>query len=236
MTAVFPPVAGFRCDRAVVVGDIHGERALLERLLTRADDDRQLVVVGDLCDRGPDTRGVLDLLIGRRAVGVRGNHDEVMLRALEGHLDPTWLHPHMGGRETLASYGVPDDELLSGEIDLSRVPRAHRAFLASLPVVLDLDVAGDRYYIAHAGLPTNVSLRGVPYERIVEHLAEHHRDAILWAKNDVEAALPVGRPVISGHMGRDEALISEDAIAIDVRGALTALLLPERELVAVPRG
>ena len=73
-----------------------------------------LVFVGDYIDRGPDSRGVLEQVIALaepvRVVPLLGNHEEMLLAALE---EPSelrcWLK--FGGTEALASYGyrgVPD--------------------------------------------------------------------------------------------------------------------------------
>jgi serine/threonine protein phosphatase 1 len=57
------------------VGDIHGRDDLLEALLRQIEADarnssqfahRMLVFLGDYVDRGPDSRGVVDTLIGGR--------------------------------------------------------------------------------------------------------------------------------------------------------------------------
>ena len=78
--------------RTLAIGDIHGCLTALTTLLdfvAPAADDR-LVALGDYVDRGPDSRGVLDLLIalhaGGRLVALRGNHDEMMT---EAHAGPT---------------------------------------------------------------------------------------------------------------------------------------------------
>jgi hypothetical protein len=68
--------------RTIIVGDVHGCRAELEALLDRtahAQGD-QLVFVGDLVARGPDSPGVLEVARRTGAVIVRGNHEEKLLR------------------------------------------------------------------------------------------------------------------------------------------------------------
>ena len=87
-----------------VIGDVHGCRAELEQLLDElgyaldrdaagrpvnaAHPDRRAVFVGDLVDRGPDSPGVLRLVMGMVAAGtalsVPGNHEDKLLRALRG--------------------------------------------------------------------------------------------------------------------------------------------------------
>ena len=88
-----------------VIGDVHGCRAELEQLLTelgytlerdaagrpadaRHPAGRRAIFVGDLVDRGPDTPGVLRLVMGMVAAGtafcVAGNHEVKLVKALRG--------------------------------------------------------------------------------------------------------------------------------------------------------
>ncbi len=136
-----------------LIGDVHGclpeLLTLLSGLEYRVDDrlevtpptGRTLVFLGDLTDRGPDSPGVLRLVIGMVRAGtalcVQGNHDAKLLRALEGHA----VKVTHGLELTLAQLaGQPP--AFSEEV---------RAFLAGLPSHLVLD--GGRLVAAHAGLP-----------------------------------------------------------------------------------
>jgi serine/threonine protein phosphatase 1 len=96
--------------RTIAIGDIHGcsraLRALLDAIGPGPDD--LLVFLGDYIDRGPDSRGVLDTVIDLRerctVVPLLGNHEEMLLAALEGQSELRyWLR--FGGMEALASYG-----------------------------------------------------------------------------------------------------------------------------------
>lgn len=68
-----------------IIGDVHGMlvplRTLLDALRQR-DKAATFYFAGDYCDRGPDTKGVVDLLIELTASGeaicVRGNHDDIL--------------------------------------------------------------------------------------------------------------------------------------------------------------
>jgi serine/threonine protein phosphatase 1 len=222
-----------------VIGDIHGRLDLLDRLLPRLGS-RRIVVIGDVIDRGPDTRTVIHRLIARSAVGVRGNHEEWLLAWLRGEgLDDWAIKPKMGGLATLRSYGAVGDTRSALEPQVRCIPNDHRVFLESLALVGDLEVMGQRYWLVHAGIPTHVSLAGVPFDRVVLHLADQHAHDLLWASNDPEAMLPLGRAVIMGHQPREAPLDTGDVIAIDTGagtldgGRLTALLLPERTFVSV---
>jgi len=74
-------------QRRIFIGDIHGCRVELERLLERVQFDPandELHPVGDLVNRGPDSLGCLRLLRDLKAGGVLGNHDLHLLRLQAG--------------------------------------------------------------------------------------------------------------------------------------------------------
>ena len=93
-------------SRAYAVGDVHGRLDLLQDLLTKIERDNAarppaktyLIMLGDLIDRGPDSRGVIDLFVSNspswaRTVQIKGNHDEYFADILAGkaHLVAQWL-------------------------------------------------------------------------------------------------------------------------------------------------
>ena len=105
-----------------IVGDVHGSRNSLERLLTELElaGDDLVVFVGDLVRKGPDSPGVIDLVRGdSRLVSVRGNNEQKIVR---GDKDPDWLRE--GDREYFESLPVAisfDDVLVvHGGIDPQR--------------------------------------------------------------------------------------------------------------------
>jgi serine/threonine protein phosphatase 1 len=114
--------------RTLAIGDVHGCSIALEGVLRVAEprlEDR-IITLGDYVDRGPDSRGVLDRLIGLfdsgRLVPLRGNHDQMMVEARDRHDRRMWLA--YGGKETLESYGhSPGDE------EYDRIPDRHWRFL-----------------------------------------------------------------------------------------------------------
>ncbi len=64
--------------RTLFVGDVHGCSGPLRALLAEARPDR-LVLLGDIFAKGPDPRGVWDLIVEHRAEAVLGNHDARLL-------------------------------------------------------------------------------------------------------------------------------------------------------------
>lgn len=127
------------------IGDVHGEIEKLETLLGYIRDDARaagapykIVFLGDLIDRGPDSRGVVArakyLTETGQAITVKGNHEELFLHAYANResVGIYWWAEN-GGDETIASYmlanGVCDD--FRDAID-----RDHIAWLRALPVMV----------------------------------------------------------------------------------------------------
>lgn len=140
--------------RVYAIGDIHGYLDQLEAAHDRIARDRAetgdaaapVVHLGDLVDRGPDSRGVIDFLIRGLARGepwivLAGNHDRIFAQQI-GVLPggdfrfSSWASDMMGGRETLASYGAEFSAWRSASANRERlvaaVTDAHRAFLKDL--------------------------------------------------------------------------------------------------------
>jgi serine/threonine protein phosphatase 1 len=150
------------------LGDIHGQKAQLDHALAliEADGGRNapLVVLGDLVDRGPDSRGVIDTLIAGQAAGrdwtvLQGNHDQLFLDYLDlGRIysplvksGRSWLEAPIGGTATLASYGVSEPDV---DVARAAVPDAHAAFLRALPRLHQVD---DLLFV-HAGIDPKLPL------------------------------------------------------------------------------
>jgi serine/threonine protein phosphatase 1 len=208
--------------RLIAVGDIHGQSDALRRLLAdlpyRPGRDR-LIFLGDYINRGPDTRGVLDILstIARDdpgAVFCLGNHEEALLRyAEEGDPEDLRLLRQLGIENTLASYGDPPAAALAG---LACLPPAHRQFLWELESYRRIDP----YVFVHAGLPG-----GLPPEECLQDGLLSVRRAFLTA--------PVARglTVVFGHTTTRTPIVMPGKIGLDTGaawgGPLTAVSLPE---------
>lgn len=231
--------------RAYVIGDVHGRLDLLDRLLDDIAADHQsrpgarglIVVVGDLIDRGPDSKGVIERLRrldlpGFRVVGLAGNHEEALLTILSGDPRPIegWLR--FGGGETLISYGADPQAIAAlAPEDAQRriaevIPVEHRFFLEELGDSLRF---GD-YLFVHAGIRP-----GVPLE------LQSIRD-LRWIREPfLSDTRDHGMVVVHGHTISDEVEEVGSRIGIDTgayaTGRLTALAIDgdQRWLLATER-
>ena len=228
-----------------VVGDVHGCRAELETLLaelgyaiTRDDqgrpvgahnDHRRMIFVGDLVDRGPDTPGVLRLVMGMVAAGdalcVSGNHEAKLVRALSGRN----VKISHGLAETLAQLAAESEEFRSSVHHFADGLISH--------YVLD----GGRLVVAHAGLIERYQGRASGrvrsfclYGDTTGETDEYGLPVRLpWAENYRGAAM-----VLYGHTPVPEPAWVNNTLCLDTGcvfgGRLTALRYPEREIVTVP--
>jgi serine/threonine protein phosphatase 1 len=96
-------------DKVFAIGDIHGENTRFQKMLTKWNpDNQQLILLGDLVDRGEDAYGVVHLAKQLHdkygAIVLKGNHEELFLSWLDSPLSEMDLYYPQGGRETLRSF------------------------------------------------------------------------------------------------------------------------------------
>ncbi len=114
--------------RLIAIGDIHGCDVALETLLQRLAPRREdtLVILGDVVDRGPNTKRAIDLILDLQnacnVVSIMGNHEEMFLDAINGgRWQRSWLSN--GGVEMLDSYGGLVDDVPPHHLDYIRSMR-----------------------------------------------------------------------------------------------------------------
>lgn len=190
-----------------VIGDIHGHLELLKAAHHRIAADMALhghatiVHLGDLVDRGPDSKGVVELLMkgvqaGRDWVVIKGNHDRLFTGFIKNPKwhdpglkpDHSWLHPKIGGAFTLASYGVKnpaDRPVAPVHADaVAAVPESHCRFLEGLPTSETFDEA----IFVHAGIRPGIALR------------DQSEDDLVWIrKSFLEDTRDHGALIVHGH-------------------------------------
>ncbi|HEX6339008.1 MAG TPA: polynucleotide kinase-phosphatase [Jiangellaceae bacterium] len=228
-----------------IIGDVHGCASELRTLLTELGwkfeydgelavgashpEGRQAVFVGDLVDRGPDTPGVLRLVMGMVEAGtalcVSGNHEAKLVRALKG-------------AKVTVSHGLAES-LTQLEAEAEAFRNKALEFMDGLISHYVLD--DGKLVVAHAGLKE--SYHGRSSGRV--------RSFALYGDTTGETdeyGLPVRYPwaqeyrgkamVVYGHTPVPKAEWINNTICLDTGvvfgGALSALRYPEREIVSVP--
>lgn len=184
-----------------VIPDIHGQKVMLDLALARieaeAGRNARTVFLGDLVDRGPDSRGVIQTLIdglesGRDWIVLCGNHDRLFHQVLSDGAGPLrhWIGDNMGGRETLTSYGI-ETASSGGLPEISgAVPKSHRAFLAQLPFSYETE----ELFFCHAGIRPGIPLADQATEDLVWIREPFLSDGRDHGKLVVHGHTPVNRP------------------------------------------
>lgn len=192
------------------IGDIHGRHDLLLRALDAIEAEAaavRIVFLGDYVDRGPDSCGVLRTLMdgprrdGDEWVCLKGNHEDMMARALSGGAAwrsgeryECWLFN--GGAETLGSFAgsVPDDVL---------------SWCASLLPKYETK----NHFFVHAGVRPHV------------RLADQEQVDLLWIRDEfLGHEGDFGKHVVYGHTPRTEPVLARHRTGIDTGAWFTGRL------------
>lgn len=217
--------------RYYVIGDIHGRNDLFEALIMAIEEEAakspdlevRVVLLGDLVDRGPASAQVIanarDWKSRRQVDILAGNHEEMFLQSFE----KTQVLRHFirhGGRETILSYGVPEDRYNQASVEElqelmhAHVPQEDRDFVSRFDEMI---IAGD-YLFVHAGIQPGVALE------------DQNREDLLWIREqflDHEGQHPFY--VVHGHTIFEDVEVRSNRLGIDTGafryGRLTALVL-----------
>ncbi|MFW6157693.1 MAG: metallophosphoesterase family protein [Balneolaceae bacterium] len=208
----------------IAIGDIHGCIQSIKALLDELEqyNGRQYVFVGDYIDRGPDSRGVVDYLLDFRSdhdcIFLRGNHEQMLLDALDHGKDELWKVN--GGDVALRSYGVKKAKDL---------PKDHLEFYRKTKMYYDTQ----EYFFVHAGIPPHITIEEATGNKKYE-------EQFLWERSHLNVMeTPWEKTVVFGHTPRPHPINKDKMLGIDTGcvynslgyGKLTAVLLPEQKFI-----
>ena len=157
--------------RTIAIGDIHGCAVALSRLLQEVAPQKSdtIVGIGDYVDRGLDSNGVIEILIGLvsecHLVPLIGNHELMMFTGLRNRQDfDFWVHH--GGSQTLASYGGKAEN----------IPQHHMTFLSHCLKFYETD----SHLFVHANYVPEIPLEQQPdqiifWEHVTDQVPQPHR-------------------------------------------------------------
>lgn len=210
--------------KTLIIGDVHGCASELQDLLAACAyrDGDQLVFVGDLVAKGPDSRGVLELYRKLGARSVRGNHDQAVLRwqdpaAREAAHDPAPAHCRLARELSAEDWAV----------------------LQALPLWLRLPEYG--VLVVHGGVVPGLALEAHEPELLMNMRtlrpngtgSRRPEDGVLWG-----TMWHGPERVVFGHHATAGLQQHPFALGLDtgcVYGhSLTALVLPDDKIVSVP--
>jgi len=199
-TALVSRFAKNRSGTDYVVGDIHGEYHKLQRKLASIGFDRQrdrLFCVGDLVDRGADSKAVVQCLNCDWFYSVCGNHEEMIVNAAQ-YGSSGWFYMN-GGEWWLASDAAKQSEIAG--------------MLSLLPLAIEIETDDRTVGVVHADLPL-----GMSWALVIDRLIaadQEVRDCLLWSRKRILEGIdeqvqgighvycghtPVPEPVHTGNM------------------------------------
>lgn len=229
-----------------VIGDVHGQvdklQVILEKLKKLPDyQQRWIVFIGDFVDRGPDSKGAVELFLDLlqehpRTTAIAGNHEFAMCSALGwiasrdgSNWSDRWVQ-HYNSDKTFASYGAEVGNIT----DLNaKVPADHRELLTNLPWCVE----HPQLLFVHAGLNPNAQF-AMQLRILHQKDLSLNRPEWLCERTFVEADPPRDCPltVVSGHVRVDEVQFRPKRILIDTTGgesgSLSCVLMPEKKVIS----
>ncbi|MGL4209583.1 MAG: metallophosphoesterase family protein [Candidatus Adiutrix sp.] len=207
-------------QRILAIGDIHGCHEKLEKMLNtlswNPNNGDLLVFLGDYIDRGPHSYEVISTLTAliaqhpKNVLPLMGNHEKMFLDFISGLRIP---HAYGDGvANTVRSFAARDHALTTG----------HLRFLRNLHLYHETS----DYIFVHAGLRPGVSI------------SQQTPEDMLWIRDEfLNSDYDFGKTVVFGHTPFQEPFVSRNRIGIDTGavfgGALTAVILPERQFVTI---
>ena len=163
---------------AIVIGDIAGQYDALIRLVSKLPKGETIILVGDLIDRGPKSRQVVEWAMTTPGVlTIKGNHEDMFVDFYRNQQNYDYgLFQENGGTKTLRSYGASDYATAQeAKID---IPEDHITWLESLPYYIEEDA----FLISHAPFPAWDSPQNI--KKRISNGDTKAMDDVMWNRSE----------------------------------------------------
>jgi len=168
--------------RRFAIGDIHGCKKTLKRLLKRnleITTDDEIILMGDLIDRGPRIRELIDYILKLREKGfniksILGNHEWLLLKSIDsGEMFDLWMRNK--AITTLKSFHAND---------AAHIPEIYLNFFREMPYYIETE----KFILVHGGL------------NFKKKRPLKHKKAMVWTRNNFVDSSKIGnKKIIVGH-------------------------------------
>lgn len=208
----------------LIIGDVHGCYKTLIALVQKCPPEEQLCFVGDLIDRGPQSREVIDFVKDGGHPCVRGNHEDMALwhygrepNRNSIYSGDVWLRN--GGKTAVASY--PE----------GRMSDEHLDFLASLPYILSFRSNEKSLIVSHSSFSPRLSYKDLSDAKKFTEDPNTIDNSVLWNRGPLVVAENSFH--VFGHTPHNQEVIRGDHANVDTGGffrKMTALRYPQMEI------
>jgi len=234
-----------KTEKHYIIGDIHGEYQTLLALVAKLPKDAKLIFVGDLIDRGLQSRELVEYIRKNNHQVVRGNHEQFMIedgqKFIDGlladeevEMNKTWIFA--GGIETLLSYGLLE-KLEDDSMQIVKKMKGIEAlqndieWMKSLPLYIELENSHNKklpIVISHASIGDFWDLEETNYK--------HFEFYIMTNRRRPSAKSPIFN--IYGHTNVPEVVIGQNFVSLDTgcgrsdgSGRLSAYCVETEEVI-----
>ncbi|RRD40643.1 serine/threonine protein phosphatase [Leptotrichia sp. OH3620_COT-345] len=205
-------------DRIFITSDIHGHYSLFQKLWgkIRPTKNDLLIILGDSCDRGPQSYELYKKYKNLSEEGynikhILGNHEDMLNKALKSGDNGLWYHN--GGEETDISF-FNNSGMTSEEWEKMGKIKSVEWFvnwLENLPLIIE----GDKNIFVHAAYDTTKNIQ-----------KQEHR-FLVWSRDDFWTGNKTGKAIYFGHTPSNDGKIRyyvNDVCCIDTGSYKTKIL------------
>jgi len=224
-----------------IIGDVHGEYQMLLNLISKLPNGAKLIFVGDLINRGKESREVVKFVRKHAFRVVRGNHEEYLLKYGTLFLEnikklrkDNLIYPYNVISSTLESYGLLNRDLTQVIYNKKAIEelKSDMEWMASLPFYFEFGK------LKGYSLPVVVSHGSIEKFWILkDEFPDYFEYQALNSRHK-----PSKNPKIFniyGHKSREKVLISDSFVSLDTgcgkneKGMLSSYCLETKEVISV---